>query len=297
MNRLMQPETGATTPKLLALFGRSGTGKTHLAHGLVNHWNTHHGPESSDYLTAADFYRGLLDGIKRDTTADFHRALRDHELLAIDDLHQLPSDDYVSRELRFTLDAYEENGGTIIVTSLRPANTLANISPDLRSRLSAGSVAAARTARWGRTHPYHSPGIRIARPSTLRTSRRQSCQQRRRHGERTVRCRFRTLRIDERRPQRSIAIRPPASTSRNHRRRRPPLPPAPKAAKKPIPPPIDRHCPRSRHLPRPRIGRAPATNKSAVLSAAAITPPSSTITAKSNANAPTTQPSKRRSKS
>ena len=89
INRLMQPATGATTPKLLALFGRSGTGKTHLAHGLVNHWNTHHGAESAAYLTAGDFYRGLLDAIKRNATAEFHRALRDHELLAIDDLHQL----------------------------------------------------------------------------------------------------------------------------------------------------------------------------------------------------------------
>ncbi len=138
INRLLQTETSATTLKLLALFGHTGTGKTHLAHGLVNHWNAHHGPDSATYLTAGDFYRRLLDAIKRHTTTEFHRALRDHELLAIVDLHQLPSDDYVSRELRFTLDAFEENGGTIIVTSLRPANTLANISPDLRSRLSSG---------------------------------------------------------------------------------------------------------------------------------------------------------------
>jgi chromosomal replication initiator protein len=134
----LESEPSPTIPKLLALFGRSGTGKTHLAHGLVRHWNTQHRAESAVYLTAGDFYRGLLDAIKRHTTAEFHRALRDHELLAIDDLHQLPSDGYVSRELRFTLDALEENGGTIIVTSRRPVNTLANISPDLRSRLSAG---------------------------------------------------------------------------------------------------------------------------------------------------------------
>jgi chromosomal replication initiator protein len=139
INRLMQPETGRlATLKLLNLFGLSGTGKTHLAHGLVNHWNTHNGAASATYLTAGDFYRGLLDAIKRDTTAEFHRTLREHQLLAIDDLHQLPADGYVSRELRFTLDAFEENGGTIIVTSLRPANTLANISPDVRGRLSAG---------------------------------------------------------------------------------------------------------------------------------------------------------------
>jgi chromosomal replication initiator protein len=138
VTRLMQPVTGVTAPKLVALFGRTGTGKTHLALGLVNHWNIHHGAESATYLTAGDFYRGLLDAIKRTITTEFHRALRDHQLLAIDDLHQLPGDAYVLRELRFTLDAFEENGGTIIVTSLRPANTLANISPDLRSRLSAG---------------------------------------------------------------------------------------------------------------------------------------------------------------
>lgn len=138
VNRMMQPATHPTTLKLLALFGRSGTGKTHLAHGLVQHWNKQYGAESAAYLTAGDFYRQLLDAIKRHTTTQFHHALRDHELLAIDDLHQLPSDDYVSRELRFTLDAFEENGGAIIITSCRPTNTLANISPDLRSRLSAG---------------------------------------------------------------------------------------------------------------------------------------------------------------
>jgi chromosomal replication initiator protein len=138
INRLMQQEPSPAAPRLLALFGRTGTGKTHLAHGLVRHWNEQHGTESATYLTAGDFYRQLLDAIKRHTTSEFHRALRDHELLAIDDLHQLPSDEYVSRELRFTLDAFDESGGTIIVTSLRPANTLANISPDLRSRLAAG---------------------------------------------------------------------------------------------------------------------------------------------------------------
>jgi chromosomal replication initiator protein len=138
INRLLQPATDVRAFKLVALFGRSGTGKTHLAHGLVNHWNANHRPESATYLTAGDFYRGLLDAIKRNTTTEFHRALRAHQLLAIDDLHQLPDDDYVSRELRFTLDAFEENGSALIVTSLRPAGTLANISPDLRSRLSAG---------------------------------------------------------------------------------------------------------------------------------------------------------------
>lgn len=126
------------TPKLLALFGPSGTGKTHLAHGLVRFWNEARGAGSAAYLTANDFYRQLIDAIKRDAAIDFRRGLRAHSLLAIDDLHQLPSHDYVSQELRFTLDDYEGNGGTVVVASRRPANMLANISADVRSRLAAG---------------------------------------------------------------------------------------------------------------------------------------------------------------
>jgi chromosomal replication initiator protein len=138
VNRLMEPKENFAAPKLLAFFGRPGTGKTHLAHGLVQHWNTHHGADCAAYLTAGDFYRNLLDAIKRHTTVEFHDQLRSHELLAIDDLHELPDDPYVSRELRYTLDALEENGGTIIVTSRRPPHTLANLTPDVRSRFSAG---------------------------------------------------------------------------------------------------------------------------------------------------------------
>jgi chromosomal replication initiator protein len=165
VNRLLEPATSSAIPKLLALFGRSGTGKTHLAHGLVRHWNTQHSAECAAYLTASDFYRSLLDAIKRHTTTEFHRALRDHELLAIDDLHQLPSDDYVSREFRFTLDAFEESGGTIIVTSRRPVNTLANISPDLRSRLSAGpSLQLAPPAGAARTRIIRRASESLGRP-------------------------------------------------------------------------------------------------------------------------------------
>jgi chromosomal replication initiator protein len=146
VNRLMQQassefdEFAARTPpaKLLALFGPHGTGKTHLALGLVHYWNEHRGDNAAAYLTAADFYRQYIDAIKQNAVADFRRAVRGYELLAIDDLHQLPAKDHVSQELRFTIDAYEEAGGTLIVAARRAANTLPNISVDVRSRLASG---------------------------------------------------------------------------------------------------------------------------------------------------------------
>jgi chromosomal replication initiator protein len=138
INRLMKPATHASAAKLIAFFGRSGTGKTHLAHGLVRYWIEHHGTGTANYITAADFYRELLDAIKRHDPSEFRNRIRNYELLAIDDLHQLPAEEYVSRELRFTLDAYEENGGRVIVTSRSPANRLTNISADVCNRIGAG---------------------------------------------------------------------------------------------------------------------------------------------------------------
>jgi len=142
ITRLMRASSAqnALAPGLLALFGPSGTGKTHLAQGLVRHWTDSRGEHSALYLTAVDFYRQLLDAIKRHTVGEFRSGIRAHELLAIDDLHQLPSQKHVHHELRFTLDAYEESGGKLIVTSPRAAHTLANLSSDLQSRLSAGLV-------------------------------------------------------------------------------------------------------------------------------------------------------------
>ena len=70
--------------------------------------------------------------------AEFRADFRSRRLLAIDDLQHMPADDFVWQELRFFLDAFEDSGGTVIITASEPISTLPNISPDIRSRLSAG---------------------------------------------------------------------------------------------------------------------------------------------------------------
>lgn len=130
----------ATAAHVLALCGESGTGKTHLARGAVRWWQEHCGPESAEYVTAADFRRRLTDAYDADDVAEFHRQIRGRRLLAIDDLHRLPPDDYLQQELRYTIDAYEATGAWLLVTSARPVATLASLSPDVRSRLAAGLV-------------------------------------------------------------------------------------------------------------------------------------------------------------
>ena len=128
----------ALIPTVLAVFGPSGTGKTHLARGLVRHWQTVQGNDTADYLTAQDFRRQFTDAMETREVVDFRRRMRSHELLVIDDLHHLPADRYLLQELRYTLDAFEESGGTILVTSTRPVATLPNMPPDLRARFASG---------------------------------------------------------------------------------------------------------------------------------------------------------------
>jgi chromosomal replication initiator protein len=128
------------TPWLLSLYGPSGSGKTHLVRGLVEYWKEHHGAESAVYLTASDFRRGFADAIENDSVGAFRASVRGRALLAIDDLHQLPDDDFLMQELRHTLDEYEESGDRVVVGSNQPAPALSNLPSDLRSRFAAGLV-------------------------------------------------------------------------------------------------------------------------------------------------------------
>ena len=126
------------TPTVIVLFGASGTGKSHLAHGLVRHWQTQLGDSTATYTTAADFRHRLNDAIKRQAELEFRAEFRGRQLLAIDDLQHLPADDYAWQELRYTLDDYEDRGATVIITAADPIASLANVPTDIRSRLACG---------------------------------------------------------------------------------------------------------------------------------------------------------------
>ncbi len=128
----------ANNYQLLVLFGPSGVGKSHLAQGLVRHWQSRHGEESAVYTTAADFRHKLHDAAKRQSELDFRREFRGRQLLVIEDLQSLPSEPHTMQELRYTLDGYDECGGIVIVTATTPPNTLANLTADVRSRLAGG---------------------------------------------------------------------------------------------------------------------------------------------------------------
>jgi chromosomal replication initiator protein len=127
-------------PPIIALFGPSGSGKTHLAHGVVRRWQDCRGDDAALYTTATDFGRRFNDAVENREIIEFRREFRGRQLLAIDGLQHMRGGASLWQELRYTFDAYQEDGGIVVVTSDRPTHLLSNMSQDVRSRIASGLV-------------------------------------------------------------------------------------------------------------------------------------------------------------
>ncbi len=173
VNRLLDSPEVRSTFGLLAICGASGTGKTHLARGLVQSWQENGGADCAEYVTAADFRHTLADAVKKDTVNEFRRRLRGRKLLAIDDIDRLPRDAYIQQELRYTIDALEESGAMLIVTSATPVSAARNLSVDVRSRLAAGlELRLAAPEEAARQRLAHHVSAALGRPLSEEASRR-----------------------------------------------------------------------------------------------------------------------------
>jgi chromosomal replication initiator protein len=119
-------------------FGPSGTGKTHLAAGLVSAYRARFRRRPAVYIPAVDFSRELADAIETQATDDFRQRYRQAWLLAIDDVERLAGKEAAQRELASTLDAVAEAGRQVVLTSSLAPAQLAGFLPQLQTRLIEG---------------------------------------------------------------------------------------------------------------------------------------------------------------
>jgi chromosomal replication initiator protein len=126
----------------LVFCGPSGTGKSHLAHGLAAAWKARDRRQRVVCTTAVDFARELADAIETQAVDEFRLKHRGADFLVVEDLGMLATRKSgklnAQEELIHTLDALvAEDRWMIVTASVSPA-ALPGILPALQSRLMAG---------------------------------------------------------------------------------------------------------------------------------------------------------------
>ena len=126
----------------LVFCGPSGTGKSHLAHGLAAAWKARDRRQRVVCTTAVDFARELADAIETQAVDEFRLKHRGADFLVVEDLGMLATRKSgklnAQEELIHTLDALvAEERWMIVTASVSPA-ALPGILPALQSRLMAG---------------------------------------------------------------------------------------------------------------------------------------------------------------
>lgn len=126
----------------LVLHGPSGTGKSHLALAICEHWNLSDRRAKPVCCPAADFAHELVDAIETQAMKEFRHRYRRTSLLIIDDLQHLCGKENAQRELASTIDALLVESKQVIVTCNAAPNSMKGLLLRLRSRLAAGLTLA-----------------------------------------------------------------------------------------------------------------------------------------------------------
>jgi chromosomal replication initiator protein len=126
----------------LVFYGPSGTGKSHLAHGLAAAWKARDRRQRVVCTTAVDFARELADAIETQGVDEFRTKHRGAAFLVVEDLGMLATRKSgklnAQEELIHTLDALVAEDRWVVVTASVPPAALPGILPALQSRLTAG---------------------------------------------------------------------------------------------------------------------------------------------------------------
>jgi chromosomal replication initiator protein len=139
--RRLLDDSDAKAISPLFIHGDCGVGKTHLLQGICRLFAEHTGrPDRVRYVTGEQFTNEFITAVRNDKLEEFRRAVRRHELLAIDDVHFLSNKMRTQSEVLHTLDAIDLTGERTVLASDEHPRLIKRFSPPLVSRFLAGMV-------------------------------------------------------------------------------------------------------------------------------------------------------------
>jgi chromosomal replication initiator protein len=123
------------------IYGRTGLGKTHLAHAISRRLLERNPDNRILYVPAETFLNEMVNAIKTGRTKNFRERYRDSlELLIIDDIQFISDWERTQTEFFNTFNVLQAANKQIIIISDRSPDELEKLTPRLRSRFQGGMV-------------------------------------------------------------------------------------------------------------------------------------------------------------
>ncbi len=123
---------------LLVLYGPHGSGKTHLARGLVDWWRKNFSHAQVNCLSGSDFARQYVEALNDGRLEAWRDEIRQADLFVLEDLGELAGKQSAQHEFLHTLDALGDREASVVTTARTLPSYWSVLVPPLRSRLSAG---------------------------------------------------------------------------------------------------------------------------------------------------------------
>lgn len=142
--RMASPEKPLFSP--LYLQSSTGQGKTHLMHAIGHAYRAEFPNARVIYMSAERFMIEFVSAMRRNEAMEFKAALRDADLLMIDDIQFIVGKNSTQEEFLHTIDSLISRGKRVVVAADRPPQALDGVDQRLLSRLSMGLVADIQSA-------------------------------------------------------------------------------------------------------------------------------------------------------
>jgi len=118
--------------------GPHGVGKTHLLEGIALASRESHQSGKTLLFSAEEFLQKFLANLRSNTTGQWRRWVRAHELFLLDDLHRLAGKRSTQEELLHHLDQLQRQGGIFVASTTDWDKCRTCLIPELADRLSSG---------------------------------------------------------------------------------------------------------------------------------------------------------------
>ncbi len=125
----------------LYLNSSTGLGKSHLTHAVAHRILSESPTTRLHYLTATQFAREMIQGIRDKKMNEFKSKYHDHcDILMVEDVHSLTGKTKTQEELNELLDSLIKREKKVILTANIGPRELEGIDNEFRSRMSSGLV-------------------------------------------------------------------------------------------------------------------------------------------------------------